>query len=344
MGIHVVQDLPTPARLDKLYPIGPKHHVDAHRSATQAILAGHDKRLLMITGPCSAWPPEAVDAYAEKLERLQEDVQQQVFCLMRVYIQKPRTALGWPGPHNQPDPLGEPDIQEGIHQCRELMCRVGQKVPIADEMLFTGNVPHFDKLVTYTAVGARSTQDSDHRFHASGLDGPVGIKNPTSGNIEVGVDGVQVAQHANDFVRNNQWVRSHGNPSAHLILRGGEQGPNYSPQHISLASQLLMDPRREIKNPAIIIDASHDNCRNGKGKDPELQLVVLDSVMSGIRRQREEYQLVRGFMLESFLKGGCQKIGPDMKRDGTSITDPCLSWDRTEQAIREIANQHAAVR
>ena len=255
MGIHVVQDLPTPARLDKLYPIGPKHHVDAHRRTTQAILSGHDKRLLMITGPCSAWPPEAVDAYAEKLEQLQKDVRQQVFCLMRVYIQKPRTALGWPGSHNQPDPLGKPDIQEGIHQCRALMCRVGQKVPIADEMLFTGNVPHFDKLVTYTAVGARSTQDSDHRFHASGLDGPVGIKNPTSGNIEVGVDGVQVAQHENDFVRNNQWVHSDGNPYAHLVLRGGELGPNYDPQHLAQATHLLTDPGKGIRNPAIVIDA-----------------------------------------------------------------------------------------
>ncbi|MCF7844615.1 MAG: hypothetical protein K9M03_02185, partial [Kiritimatiellales bacterium] len=148
---------------------------------------------------------------------------------------------------------------------------------------------------------------------------------------------------ANDFVSNDQWVQSDGNSSAHLILRGSEKGPNYSPQHIALASQLLQESNRGIQNPAIIIDASHDNCRNGHGKDPELQLLVIDSVMSGIMRQREEYQLVCGFMLESHIKGGSQKIGPDMRRDGTSITDPCLPWDSTENAIREIADKYASV-
>jgi len=344
MSIQDIQALPTAEELDEQFPIGSEHRVQEYRAQTQDILARRDPRYLMITGPCSAWPPEAVDEYTDRLARLQEEVRDQILCIMRVYIQKPRTALGWPGPHNQPDPLAPPNICEGIILCRRMMDSVAKRVPIMDEMLDPDGVSLFGPLMTDIAVGARSTQNSKHRQVASGLDVPVSIKNPTSGSIEVGVDGVQVAQHANDFVLRGRHVRSSGNPYAHLILRGGKPGPNYDPQSLALAANLLTDPDRGIQNPAIVIDASHDNCKNGNGKDPELQCVVLDSVMAGVLRRREEYELVRGFMLESFLRGGKQPIGPDMRHDGTSITDPCLSWERTEAVIRELAEKIARIR
>lgn len=172
---------------------------------------------------------------------------------------------------------------------------------------------------------------------------PVGVKNTPDGNtllgIELGVDGVQCAQQPHTFAWRRQAVETTGNPFAHLILRGGFSGSNYDPASIAHARSHLVDPKRSIQNPAIVIDASHDNSRNGKGKDPRLQMHVVDAVMRAKMRGIEGYNLVRGFMAESFLLHGNQKIGPEMNMDGLSITDPCLSWDDTERMIRETADQ-----
>lgn len=337
MAIRSVQELPDPTHLTEMYPVTPSHRVGAHRTELQEILAGRDDRLMMVVGPCSAWPSEAVETYADKLARLQEDIGSQLKLVMRTYIQKPRTTLGWPGPMNMPDPLGPVDIRKGIAECRRLMVSVaGRNLAIADEMLFTHNAGYFEDALSYVALGARSAEDMEHRYIASGFDAPVGVKNTTGGDIKIGVNGVLSSQSPHQFALNNAQVETDGNPYAHLILRGGGGRSNYDPESIALADKLLAEAK--VHNPAIVVDASHDNSLNGKGKDHTLQMQVIKSVLLGIADRREEYRRVKGFMLESFLRDGAQKIGPEMTRDGLSITDPCLGWDKTERLLRDAAD------
>ncbi|OIO54611.1 3-deoxy-7-phosphoheptulonate synthase [Candidatus Peregrinibacteria bacterium CG1_02_54_53] len=336
MAFTIKQTLPDPAELAESLPTGPEHRVDEHRQNIRNIQEGTDPRLLMVVGPCSAWPIPAVEQYAERLARLQEDVRERLFLVLRTYIQKPRTTLGWPGPLAQPDPLAPADIHRGIWECRAMMTKVGKLLPLADEMLFTHNGPYFDDMLSYLALGARSSCDQEHRFIASGLPTPVGVKHPVDGNTEVGVDGVQVVQHPHEFSWEGNHVSTTGNPHAHLILRGGKTGSNYDPQSVALAAHLLQN--RGVQHPMIMVDGSHDNCRNGNGKDPTIQAHVVRTVLSAKENAVDGYEYVRGFMLESFLHRGSQKIGPEMTHDGLSITDPCLGWEDTDTLIRATAD------
>lgn len=337
MALHLTKKLQDPADIEQEFPILPAHNVEQHRLDIRNVLRGTDPRLIVVVGPCSAWPAEAVRTYADHLTRLQEEVKERLLLVMRCYIQKPRTTIGWSGPLNQPDPLQPVDIEKGIHYCTQMMHAVGQQVPLADEMLFTHNADYFNRFLSYLALGARSTEDMEHRFIASGADIPLGVKNTTGGSIEYGVNGVLTLQHPHTFPYHQHQATSDGNPDAHLILRGGGGAANYDPQSIAEAEKWMH--QLKITNPAIIIDASHDNSRNGHGKDPELQSIVVESVMRGILRKREEYRLVRGFMMESFLKHGKQnEKGPHFDMDGLSITDPCLGWEQTQQLIRETAD------
>ncbi|MFH0851219.1 MAG: 3-deoxy-7-phosphoheptulonate synthase, partial [Candidatus Peregrinibacteria bacterium] len=335
---------PTAAAVQAQYPIGPEHRVTEHRNALGTIQRGEDPRLFMVVGPCSAWPIPAVEQYAERLKRLQEDVAERLLLVLRMYIQKPRTTLGWPGPLTQPDPLSShADINRGIWECRAMMHRLGQMLPLADEMLFTHNEGYFVRGLSYIALGARSSSDQEHRFIASGLfseegDCPVGVKHPVDGNIQVGVDGVQCVQHPHEFSWGMKQVETSGNLLGHLILRGGTSGSNYDPQSVARAASLLGDPDRGISHPMVVVDASHDNCQNGKGKDPTIQPHVVRTVMNAKEHGLAGYELVRGFMVESFLQEGSQKIGPGMREDGLSITDPCLGWEKTNALIRETAD------
>lgn len=338
MGMIIEKALPESEEIKRDLPLTAEHGVDDHRDTIRRILDGQDDRLMMIVGPCSAWPMDAVRRYAEQLERLQEDVRDRLLLVLRCYIQKPRTTVGWAGPLNQPDPLGPVDIEEGIRQCSQLMYDAGKHAPLADEMLFTHNGDYFNDRLSYVAVGARSGEDMEHRYIASGMDMPVGVKNPSSGDIEIGVNGVLSVQHAHTFAFHQHQVRTTGNKHAHLILRGGSDGrPNYDPRSLAKASHLM--EAKKIENPAIIVDASHDNSHNGHGKDPTLQEIVVESVMSGVRRDREEYRRVRGFMIESFLKQGKQPDKGPFDMHGLSITDPCLGWEQTQTLLRNTADQ-----
>jgi len=339
MAITIEHSLPDAEEIKATYPVLPAHRMEERRDEIRSILDGSDSdRLMMIVGPCSAWPLDAVREYADRLAALQEEVKERMLLVLRCYIQKPRTTVGWAGPLNQPNPSKPVDISEGIRQCSALMHDVGMKAPLADEMLFTHNADYFVDRLGYVALGARSGEDMEHRYIASGLDIPVGVKNTTGGDIEVGVNGVLSVQHAHTFAYHQQQVSTTGNPYAHLILRGGSNGrPNYDPNALAKASRLMQE--KKLKNPAIIVDASHDNSHNGHGKDPKLQELVVESVMAGIRRNREEYSMVRGFMFESFIKEGKQSDkGPEYDMDGLSITDPCLGWDRTATLIKETAD------
>jgi 3-deoxy-7-phosphoheptulonate synthase len=218
-----------------------------------------------------------------------------------------------------------------------MMWRVGKQLPLADEMLYTSNGASFASPLTYTAVGARSTEDTEHRHVASGLESVVGMKNPTSGNIVKGVDGVQVAQHPQHLLLNNKHVETSGNSFAHLVLRGGETSSNYGPESLAIATRELLEKKRHIQNPAVVVDASHDNSRNGHGKDPSLQAYVVRSVLDGIRHRREEYALVRGFMIETHILGGRQTGTPNPEIP-QSITDPCISWEEYERIVLDTAD------
>jgi len=339
MSFEMISTLPPVEEISQRYPVTPAHSIAQNRLDVSKVLSGADSRLLVITGPCSSYPFDTVREYSDRLAELRDEgIDEKILLVLRTYIQKPRTTIGWPGPLNQPDPLQDPNIAQGIEQCRAMMCDVGKEHPLADEMLFTHNKDYFGDVLSYMALGARSAEDMEHRYIASGVDMPVGVKNSTSGDIEVGVNGVQAVQASHEFAHHGEHVRSNGNSYAHLILRGGKDSSNYGPRSIAKAHELMTDPKRNIVNPSIIVDASHDNSRNGTGKDPLLQEHVLRDVLFGITAQREEYEHVRGFMIESNIRGGNQKISSDMD-PYVSITDSCMSIEDTERILRDMAEK-----
>ena len=316
--------------------------INQDRKDVKNILTGKDKRLLIIVGPCSAWPSEAVIEYAKKLTVLKDQISDVIKIVMRVYIQKPRTARGWTGPINQPDPLGQPDIENGIRRVRQMMIEViNLGLPIAGEALFTHNAKGFIELLSWVAIGARSTEDQEHRIYASSLDIPVGMKNPTHGSLEVGVNGIIAAQHPHVAVFDSHEVQTHGNPLAHLVLRGSNGSPNYSLQY--LEESLMLMQTHQIKNPAVIIDTSHDNCIIDGVRNHLHQPQVIRESLEMIKDRPALKALVKGFMIESFIKDGNQKVDPHKPEDldyaGLSITDPCLSWEATESLLMDLARR-----
>ena len=346
MNIKVIRKMPPIEDIIAHHPLSPKgaKRVLQDRIEIENILAGRDDRLLFILGPCSAWPSESVIEYAKRLKKLSDEVSDKIKVVMRVYIQKPRTIRGWLGPVNQADPFTEPDIATGAGYCRDMMVRIVEMgLPIADEALFTHNAKGFAELLSWMAIGARSVEDQEHRIFASGARCPVGMKNSTSGSIQVAVNGIVAAQHPHHTVLDGYQVETGGNHFAHLVLRGGEGGPNYSPEHVHEAAVLLQ--KHKVKNPAILIDVSHENCRINGAKEPSKQPVVVKEALFTMKTNLEYKQFVKGFMMESFIKEGSQKLEAmtqeTIDRGGLSITDPCVGWEATEQVLRDTAKEHA---
>ena len=344
LNYRVIKKLPPIDEIIERYPLtkDAAERVTKDREEVRDILAGRDSRLLLVVGPCSAWPSEAVVLYAERLKKLSDEVKNAIKIVMRVYIQKPRTIKGWLGPVNQPDPFAPPDIAAGAAYCRDMMTRVVELgVPIADEAVFAHNAKGFAELLTWMAIGARSVEDQEHRIFASGTDCPVGMKNGTTGSIEIAVNGIVAAQHKHHAVYDGHQVETKGNPYAHLVLRGGASGPNYSVEHIMEADALFK--KHKVHNPAVLVDASHDNSKVRGAKSPVQQANVVREVLAMRNEDQDVRRLVKGFMVESFLKEGAQKIEslkPEtIDRGGLSVTDACVGWDATEQLIREMAQQ-----
>ncbi len=341
MNVTTIKKLPSSEEFIKRLPLSQAaaQKVAKDMEEVKNILAGKDKRLLVIIGPCSAWPKEAVFEYAKKLKAIESKVSDNLKIIMRVYIQKPRTAKGWTGPVNQPDPFSTPDIEAGMRYCREMMIKVIELgLPIADEALFTHGAGGFLELLSWVAIGARSSEDQEHRVFASAIDCAVGLKNPTSGSIQIAVNSLIAAQYPHRAVFDGVEVETHGNKYAHLVLRGGEKGVNYSAAHIKEAYECMK--KNNIENPAIIIDASHDNSKLNGEKTPRQQVEVVREVMRSIKKEPELLKIVRGFMMESFIKEGSQKVDPKhpeaIDRNGLSITDPCLGWKETEELLLEL--------
>ncbi|HEX4044291.1 MAG TPA: 3-deoxy-7-phosphoheptulonate synthase [Gammaproteobacteria bacterium] len=340
MNYTLIKKLPPVEDIIQAMPLSAAghHKVMKDREEIKNILSGKDQRLLMIVGPCSAWPKEAVLIYAEKLLALNKKVEHALKIVMRVYIQKPRTTKGWTGPVNQPNPFAYPDIEDGIRYTRDMMIKVIEMgLPIADEALFTHNARGFLKLLSWVAIGARSAEDQEHRIFASAIDCPVGMKNPTHGSLTVGVNSIVAAQYPHIAIFDGYEVQTHGNEHAHLVLRGSQEASNYSIAHLQEVKRHM--DAHQIKNPAVMIDVSHDNCLvNGK-KDYRLQPKIILEVINNLQQHPELKKLVKGFMVESFLKEGQQKADNIAQVDlnGLSITDPCLSWEQTEEMLLNLA-------
>ena len=305
-----------------------KQQVAQHRQIIQNILAGTDPRLLVIAGPCSIHDSQAALEYAEKLKQLQSQVSDQIFLVMRAYIEKPRTTIGWKGFLYDPDLDGSANMQLGLEKSRELYLQIIEMgLPIASEILSPMATGYFDDVLAWGAIGARTSESQIHREISSAMPYSIGFKNGTDGSIQIAFDAIQSASHPHQFMGMSQSglpaiLSSQGNPHAHLILRGANSGPNYQLAEIEKIQQ-----KAKGQLPALIIDCSHGNSL----KDPQQQPQVLRTIVA----EREQTQ-VRGIMLESYLVDGNQKISCDMTY-GQSVTDGCLGWDKTEQLLIEVA-------
>lgn len=305
-----------------------KQQVAQHRQIIQNILAGTDPRLLVIVGPCSIHDSQTALEYAEKLKQLQSQVSDQIFLVMRAYIEKPRTTIGWKGFLYDPDLDGSANMQLGLEKSRELYLQIIEMgLPIASEILSPMATGYFDDVLAWGAIGARTSESQIHREISSAMPYSIGFKNGTDGSIQIALDAIQSASHPHQFMGMSQSglpaiLSSQGNPHAHLILRGANSGPNYQLAEIEKIQQ-----KAKGQLPALIIDCSHGNSL----KDPQQQPQVLRTIVA----EREQTQ-VRGIMLESHLVDGNQKISCDMTY-GQSVTDGCLGWDKTEQLLIEVA-------
>lgn len=340
MPYTVVKKLPTSDEIIAKNPLSEKGRlsVEQHKQEIKNILSGKDDRLLVVVGPCSAWPYDAVLEYAQELAKINELVKDKLKLVMRVYIQKPRTVKGWTGPINQPNPKLPPDIEAGILYCRSLMVKVIEMgLAIADEALFTHNARGFLELLSWVAIGARSSEDQEHRIFASAIDCPVGMKNPTHGSLKIAINSVIAAQNKHTAVFDGYEVQTHGNPYAHLVLRGSNEMPNYSIKHLEEIKALF--DQTDLNNKSVVIDVSHDNCKiNGK-KDHNAQAAIILEVMKNLKSHPDLKKIVKGFMLESFIKPGSQNIDlvDEIDLSGLSITDPCLGIEATKSLLLDLA-------
>ena len=331
--------LPIPMDIKAQYPLTDAlAAVKAQRDAQIAdIFTGKSDKMLLIIGPCSADREDAVLDYCTRLARLQEAVEDKLILVPRVYTNKPRTTGdGYKGLLHQPDPQQHSDMLAGVIAIRRLHMSVLAQTGLAtaDEMLYPDNYRYLNDLLAYVAVGARSVENQEHRLASSGFDVPVGMKNPTSGDISVMLNSIMAAQHSHTFIYRGWEVETAGNPLAHAILRGyvnrhGETIPNYHFEDLEHLYNAYA--ARGLANMALIVDANHANSSKKYAQQPRICKEVLHSC----RHSEEIRSMVKGFMVESYLEDGCQKIGEGVY--GKSITDPCIGWAGTERLAKDIA-------
>lgn len=330
------QPLPSPAVLRQRLPLSDAlaARIRNDRDAIRAVLDGHDPRLLVVVGPCSLHDPVAALEYAERLAALVHEVSDQLLLVMRTYVEKPRTTVGWKGLVYDPHLDGSGNMAEGLHLSRRLMLDILETgLPIASELLQPLAAGYFDDLLGWAAIGARTSESQIHRELVSGLDLPVGFKNGTDGSLGIACDAMRSAEHPHqhfgiDELGHPALLQTHGNPDTHLVLRGGHGAPNYDAASVAAARAALA---QQGIAPRIMVDCSHAN----SGKNPLRQPAVLESVIT--QRLAGDASL-RGVMLESHLFDGCQPLSGEL-RYGVSITDSCLGWSGTEQLLREAAER-----
>ena len=340
MNMEFVRKLAIPMEVKEMYPLtGAMAAVIEQRQAEiNAIFSGKSDKFALIIGPCSADNEESVIDYISRLARMQAQVADKICIIPRIYTNKPRTTGdGYKGLLHQPNPGNKPDMFKGIIATRKLHMRAIQETGLscADEMLYAQNHKYLDDLLAYVAIGARSVEDQEHRLTASGIEVPVGMKNPTSGDLTIMMNAITAAQHRHTFIYRGWEAHSMGNPYAHAILRGyvdkfGKSHPNYHYEDLIALAGLYAESG--LQNPACIVDTNHAN----SGKDPFAQERIAMEVLHNRRLNPEIRALVKGLMIESYIEDGAQKIGEGCY--GKSITDPCLGWEKSERLILEVAD------
>lgn len=340
MNMQFIGKLPIPQEIKALYPLSEEAaEVKIARDKEIArIFTGEDSRMVLIIGPCSADREDAVLQYIERLRLVQDKVADKLIIIPRIYTNKPRTTGdGYKGMLHYPDPHEKPNLIKGVIAIRKLHMKALAEfgLPSADEMLCPENYRYLNDLLAYVAVGARSVENQQHRLTTSGLDIPVGMKNPTSGNLSVMMNAIYAGQHPHTFCYRNWEVKSTGNPLTHAILRGyvdqnGISYPNYHYEDLTRLNDLYA--ASQLRNPGLILDCNHSN----SGKKYLEQIRIAKEVLHSCRYNPEIRKLVKGFMIESYLVDGCQPVNGDVY--GQSITDPCLGWEKTEKLIYEMAD------
>ena len=343
MNMLFERKLAIPAEVKEMYPLtGNMANIWEKRDLKlKNILSGKSDEIILIIGPCSADREDSVIDYISRLRNIQEKVEDRIFIVPRIYTNKPRTTgAGYKGMLHQPNPDEKPDLLKGIIAIRELHMRAIKETGFtcADEMLYPENHKYLDDLLAYVAIGARSVENQQHRLTASGIEVPVGMKNPTSGDISIMLNSIMAAQNPHTFIYRGWEAHSIGNPYAHGILRGyvnkhGQSMPNYHYEDLLFVCDSYKE--RGFENPALIIDTNHAN----SGKNPFEQIRIAKEVMHSCRHNGDIKKMVKGFMIESYIEDGAQKIGEGIY--GKSITDQCLGWEKTEKLIYELAELNA---
>lgn len=338
MGFQYVHEMPSVSEILQSIPLSEDlKKIKAQRDREIiAVIKRESDKFLLIIGPCSADNEDAVCEYISRLARLQEEVKEKLILIPRIYTNKPRTTgEGYKGMAHQPKPTEEPNMVKGLKAIRKMHIRAMKEshLTAADEMLYPGNYPYLEDILSYVAVGARSVENQLHRLTISGLNVPSGMKNPTSGDIEVMLNSVNAAQLPHIFVYNGWEVKTSGNPLTHCILRGavdqyGSNIPNYHYEDLIRLSEAYK--KRNLQFPVIIVDTNHANSNKKYHDQPRIAREVMQSrCQSKTLRQK-----VRGLMIESYLVEGSQKIGENIY--GKSITDPCLGWEDSQRLVREL--------
>jgi 3-deoxy-7-phosphoheptulonate synthase len=339
MNMKFIKKLPTPEEIINEIPVGEKlAKIKAKRDKeVEAVFKNEDNRFILVIGPCSADQEDSVLEYISRLAKVQEKVKDSIIILPRIYTNKPRTTgEGYKGMAHQPDPTKEPNLAEGIKAIRSLHLKAFSEshLTTADEMLYPENYRYLEDILGYVAIGARSVENQHHRLAVSGLDIPVGMKNPTSGDISVMLNSIIASQLEHRFTFDGWEVETSGNPLCHAVLRGavdsyGRNIPNYHYENLIQLAQVY--EKKGLKNPSIIVDTNHANSMKKYSEQPRIAGEILHSRKFDSKLK----SMVKGLMIESYLVGGRQEIGENVY--GKSITDACLGWEETERLIYHIA-------
>ena len=341
MGMNFQRKLPIPKKVKKECPLTERMiQVKAQRDAEiKAVFKGTSDKFILVIGPCSADHSEPVMEYISRLRRIEDQVSDKIIMIPRIYTNKPRTTgQGYKGMLHQPDPDAKPDLYKGIVAIRELHMTALRDYDFscADEMLYPENYRYLSDLLSYVAVGARSVENQQHRLTASGIEVPVGMKNPTGGDLNVMMNSIMAAQASHTFLYRGWEVTSDGNPYAHSILRGfldytGRSTSNYHYEDLLRVRELY--EKTGLQNPAVIVDTNHNN----SGKQYLEQIRIAKDIVYSRSQNEDIKHLVKGLMIESYLEDGAQ--GVHEHAFGKSITDPCLGWEKTQQLIFDIAEK-----
>ena len=340
MSMNFQRKLPIPKEVKQEFPLTDKMiQIKAERDAQiKAVFDGSSDKFILIIGPCSADNDDSVIDYISRLRNIQDKVSDKILIIPRIYTNKPRTTGdGYKGMLHQPDPHKGEDMLKGVVAIRNLHIRAMTETGFtcADEMLYPENYRYLNDVLSYVAIGARSVENQQHRLTASGFDIPVGMKNPTGGDISVMMNSITAAQHSHTFIYRGWEVESQGNPLAHAILRGyvnkhGQSLPNY--HYEDLINLYETYEKSGLQNPAVIIDTNHAN----SGKKWMEQPRIAKEVLNSCRHNSDVKKIVKGLMIESYIEDGAQKVEEGIY--GKSITDPCLGWEKTEKLIYDLAD------